>query len=120
MNRLFACALLPIVLFGTQPSLAEEVPWSQVSFFQEICDIRTGAPISGKCYGFVLALMQTNEIHYRPAPNPEEACFPSGTTVDQVVVKMRPWFRKSREICVGSCSAADSVLNAMHKIYPCK
>jgi hypothetical protein len=121
MNRVIAYALLLGSLAVPGIARADDLAgWTGEIEFTKICDVRPHTPISSRCAGFVMALTQVADMGLFDPKFNLKVCIPLSETVEQVVIKMRPWFRKHSETCDGKCDAATFALDAMKAAYPCK
>jgi hypothetical protein len=87
----------------------------------DFCDLRDGAPISDKCYGFVAATVEATrdrDVTRRPDEK-QRLCIPRRTDIAEMIAKIRPRLRMHFGLCAGLCTSEGYVASELYRAYPC-
>jgi hypothetical protein len=128
--RMVRSAMLAVAALGIAANVAAADSPSQSKFdpdvfgiginFAEICDLHSGAPIGGKCYGFigaVVEIVKTENALPTQFQTWPKTCIPRGQTITQIFEKIRPSLRV--RVCAGFCTSTGYVRSSLHEAYPC-
>ena len=108
-----------VVMIFSSPVLAAPRTAPASIELDQICDLRTGAPMSDKCLGFVGAVVEIVKIEnvMKNRSYLAGACVPTELSVPQVFDKIRPSLR--HWVCGGFCPASWNVARSLNEVYPC-
>ena len=88
-----------------------------VEWIDKICDMREGAPISDKCYGFVAGVMESMDANN--AGEGHDTFCPKDAKISDFVSAVRKDIIKNGNACFGMCTSETWVSSALYRAYPC-
>jgi hypothetical protein len=84
-----------------------------------ICDLREGAPIGERCYGYVAATVEAVYLDaFEHASERRRACIPPDESIEQIIARIRPRLREMG-LCYGACTSQSFLRMSLYQAYPC-
>lgn len=86
-----------------------------------ICDLRDGAPIGERCYGYVAATVEAVSLDAFQHPSERRhACIPPDESIEQIITRIRPVLRgPDYGLCYGACTSQSYLRISLYEAYPC-